>query len=540
MSAPPSIRKLLARYNEDKEDFHSGKLTEGDLMRAYIEPLLRALGWDPEPMSVGSSQTVGRFKFDYLISYGGALKLGVEALSPRFRLEHAHRLVARLRLAAWRAGISLLVLTNLEELACYRCEERPDHGDLASSARLLYLKSEELEQRWDELRKRLSRQALDSTADKDETSEEASDEESSDEEDDTPARHPASSPGDELLLSHAHISRIDMTVHRLYRRWRQREIHIQEASHSNSAWRRQDVQSRLIESVLLRIPLPAIYLAEEQGGELTVIDGQERLRTLFSFLENKLELRGLDLLPSYNEKTFHALESRLQRRIEDAVLTAFVVHFGMDPAIESELVLRLNPGWTAHEVRGVVYRGPGLELVRELARPDRRLQRMIRLRAARQSAIEEYALRMLAFICLEPEHYSGTMPGFLTEALVRLNHMSDHERKALNARITVSLQIIDEIFGSKAFRRYDPAERRFAPFFNVALMDIFPWGFVTMPRDFEFWLLRATKLKEAVRDLHGNKQFVESISSAVNSRSHVLTRFRMWKETLQHVANSDT
>jgi len=105
-------------------------------------------------------------------------------------------------------------------------------------------------------------------------------------------------------------------------------------------------QSRLIESVLMRIPLPIFYLSENPDGKQVVMDGRQRLTTFQRFFENKLplhlerdELRG---------KTFDELPPKLQNRFEDTMLTVHIVDAKVPDYVKLDIITRITG----------VYQGP--------------------------------------------------------------------------------------------------------------------------------------------------------------------------------------
>ena len=71
--------------------------------------------------------------------------------------------------------------------------------------------------------------------------------------------------------------------------------------------------SKLVESLLINVPIPVCYLAEEPDGSRSTIDGQQRLRSLYRFLYNQFALRGLEVLPELNGSRYHKLTERQQR-----------------------------------------------------------------------------------------------------------------------------------------------------------------------------------------------------------------------------------
>lgn len=75
--------------------------------------------------------------------------------------------------------------------------------------------------------------------------------------------------------------------------------------------------SKLIESILLGIPLPTIYLAEEANGKEVVIDGQQRLTAVKLFMENEFKLIGIQSFPELNKKLFKELPDDKMKTIEN-------------------------------------------------------------------------------------------------------------------------------------------------------------------------------------------------------------------------------
>lgn len=132
---------------------------------------------------------------------------------------------------------------------------------------------------------------------------------------------------------------------------------------------------------MARIPLPVFYLSEESEEELLVVDGQQRLTTLFAFIEGRFAeantvspirkrdegsgghpfiLDKLRLLKELDGKEFATLEAKLQRRFEETPLTCFVIQAGTHPDVKFELFERINEGSAplfAQEIRNALYRG---------------------------------------------------------------------------------------------------------------------------------------------------------------------------------------
>ena len=119
--------------------------------------------------------------------------------------------------------------------------------------------------------------------------------------------------------------------------------------------------SRLIESLLLEIPIPPIYFGQDMSGRLEMIDGQERLTTLIKFVSNDFPLRKLNRMASLNHKYFKDLSTPMQRKILDTPIRSITIDVATNSDLRYEVFERLNRGSMAlneQELRNCVYRGP--------------------------------------------------------------------------------------------------------------------------------------------------------------------------------------
>lgn len=332
----------------------------------------------------------------------------------------------------------------------------------------------------------------------------------------------------------------ERTIYELFRRWNDGKgsLDVQPDFQRGFVWNHAK-QVALVESVLLRIPLPVIYLSEESEQQTLVIDGQQRLTTLFNYMKDRFPLSDLGLLPELNGRRFSGLEPRLQRRFEDTAMTAFIIQPGSDPRIKFEVFQRLNQGaveLNAQEIRNCLYRGPGLLMVKELAAPDALFRAAAGpKRQFKRMRAEELVLRCLAFIDQGPEQYKGDLLTFLNTELSRLNTMPEHQRIALRERFERAIQITTAIFGENAFRRENPWTGGISPALNAALMEVIVVGFASMlPTDVDACLTRIDRPKLINRrdELMHDDAFTEAITLSTGDRNSVKTRFQRWMKGL--------
>ncbi|WP_299178933.1 DUF262 domain-containing protein [uncultured Neptuniibacter sp.] len=130
-------------------------------------------------------------------------------------------------------------------------------------------------------------------------------------------------------------------------------------------------QSALIESFLLNIPVPPVYLSEDEYGTYTVIDGKQRITAIYEFLSGRFKLKDLKEVPELNGFTFEQLPAQLKRALSIRPFMRVITLLKQsDPELKYEVFLRLNTGGEklkAQEIRNVAFAGPLNDLLFELS-----------------------------------------------------------------------------------------------------------------------------------------------------------------------------
>ncbi len=131
-----------------------------------------------------------------------------------------------------------------------------------------------------------------------------------------------------------------------------------------------ELSSRLIESLLLNIPIPVVYISqdvdvddetEENVSRFTIIDGQQRLTAIYRFMKNELELVGLETLEGVNGLLYRQLPPFLLRRLDERTVKCLRIDSTLDPQVKYDIFERLNTGSVkleAQELRNATARGP--------------------------------------------------------------------------------------------------------------------------------------------------------------------------------------
>lgn len=173
--------------------------------------------------------------------------------------------------------------------------------------------------------------------------------------------------------------------------------------------------SRLIESLILNVPIPVCYFAENEDGTWEVIDGLQRVQSIVRFLRNEFTLRGLSVLTEMNGRRYRELPARDQRRIDSRTLRFVVITDESHPDIKFDVFERLNTGAVKllpQELRNCIYRGPFNDRLHELAKDQRFTAAIGRQKDSRMRG-EELVLRFFALYANLPG-YKPPVTQFVT------------------------------------------------------------------------------------------------------------------------------
>ena len=159
--------------------------------------------------------------------------------------------------------------------------------------------------------------------------------------------------------------------------------------------------SRLIESLLLNIPVPPVYFAERPDAVFEIVDGHQRVQSIVRYLKNEFALTGIQILTEYKGARFHQLPLKEQRFLKARSLRTIVIGPESHPNMKFEVFERLNTGGVtlnAQELRNSLFRGPLNDLLRKLVRECKAFRRAIGTKSPRRRMVdEELILRWFAF-----------------------------------------------------------------------------------------------------------------------------------------------
>jgi Protein of unknown function DUF262/HNH endonuclease len=355
---------------------------------------------------------------------------------------------------------------------------------------------------------------------------------------------PVSNRGEERKIF---TSSSDPTIKDLHDRYKDGELSLQPDFQRQFVW--DTVRSsRLIESVLLGVPLPIIYLAEESDGNESVIDGQQRLTSFFDFLDGKLKLGGLRVRATLNAMKFSELSKEAQAIIKKTSLRAITIKRESDKDLKFEIFERLNSGSVAlndQELRNCIYRGPYIKLLKELSEDDDFRKLLNFSGPDKRMRDVEMTLRFAAFYHSTYLNYSPPMKSFMNRDMEKHQYLSPANQDALRQAFKKSCQMVFSLLGEHAFKRFyrgndDDANGRWEPKkINSSLYDVLMFGFTAYEKPQIYPKLDA--IREAFIDLIANNDtFISAIELSTSSKQAVETRFDIWRSVLKRAVGTTT
>jgi len=264
----------------------------------------------------------------------------------------------------------------------------------------------------------------------------------------------------------------------------------------NPDFQRKDVwkgkqRPELIESILMGIPIPIMYLFETADGRKQVVDGRQRITTILDFLNNKFPLRDLKILHDLNGSRFSDLDKKLQGIFEDYQLYVYVIQPPTPERVKYDIFDRVNRGGTRlnnQEMRNALYGGKATELLKELSESDAFLKATERGVSPTRMKDQYIILRTLAFVLwlngdlkvikeMEFIDYKSDIDDFLAKVMIAVNaHLADSVIEAARNKFLLAMERIHRILGNDAFR-FEPKESGTRRPINMLLFEVLTYLF---------------------------------------------------------------
>lgn len=293
--------------------------------------------------------------------------------------------------------------------------------------------------------------------------------------------------------------------------------------------------SRLIESLLLNVPIPVCYFAELDDGAFSVIDGQQRLTSIYRYLVNQFPLRGLRVRPELNKKRFFELESADQRLIKTRTVRCIVIQKESHPEIRFDVFERLNSAsvrLNPQELRNCTYRGALNSLIRDLC--ENKVFQEIRGASGldKRMGDAELILRFLSFY-FDISEYKGYFSTFLDSYLKKGARMSQSDIELHRKVFLETIDKVKSVFGNAAFRRLGE-DGRPENQINRAIFDVVMLTFARV--DLKTLVDKKARILQKFRELsQTDAAFIDAVIQATRDKKRINTRLDRWIMSLRDI-----
>lgn len=308
-------------------------------------------------------------------------------------------------------------------------------------------------------------------------------------------------------------------------------------------------QSRLIESILLRLPLPSFYFDGTEDNKWGVVDGLQRISAIRDFVvkskrneRDALKLTNLEFLKNLEGKKYTDLPRDLQRRIESFKITIYIIEQGTPPEVKYNIFKRINTGGLVlepQEIRHALHQGIPAKFIEDLANLEQ-------FKLATDNSIlsdrmldREFVNRFLAFYILPLAEYSSDLDSFMSKALANIPK-DETSRLVIKNNFIQAMELAYTIFGNDAFRKRFRAEDLARKPINKALFDCISVCFARLSTEQAQQLKeRKEVFKQEFIESMNNARFYTSISNSTNAKENVAVRLTHITNIIETVLNND-
>lgn len=328
----------------------------------------------------------------------------------------------------------------------------------------------------------------------------------------------------------------DWTIETINNQVRKKNIDLDPSFQRRAAW--DDIRkSRLIESVIVGMPIPNIVLADSKlkKGQFIVIDGKQRLLAINEFLDGKYRLQGLDIREDLNGCYFSTLPEDDRQNLENSTIRSTVIKNWVDENFLYAMFFRLNSGslpLSPQELRKAVVGGRLLDTIDEYIEKSHSFKSIFGDTPDRRMRDSELVLRFIAFD-QGLQQYGGNLKPFLDRIVKDYESAWDLKQPELQQslnRLDTALNCSSKIFGLDSFKKALPEggyERRM----NRAIFDALARSFSD-----EEVAKKAAEKKDTVvnllKDACNNSEFKAAIEKSTKTLGATRLRIDYWSRSL--------
>lgn len=299
-------------------------------------------------------------------------------------------------------------------------------------------------------------------------------------------------------------------------------------------------QSRLIESILIRFPLPAFFFDATDDNNWLVVDGLQRLSSIRNFAVNKtLKLTNLEFLSHLNGYKWDDLSEDLQRVIEESQVVIYKIMPGTPTDVKFNIFKRINTGGLIlepQEIRHALFQGKPAVFIAELGKNKEFIKATNGRIKTHRMLDRDFANRFLGFYLFGYNNYTPDLDTYMSRAMASIYDKKEDEINKIKEDFSEAMKLAHAIFGEEAFRKVYTDYKRLPPI-NKALFDAIAVQFGLLSSEDRAALKsKAKEFKKGLYDLlNEDEYFFTSVTSSTGDRNRVVHRHSMIEQLIKKV-----
>lgn len=342
------------------------------------------------------------------------------------------------------------------------------------------------------------------------------------------------------------VTKKDFSIFELHRKYKKGQLILEVDFQRNEVWKYKQ-KCELIESILMGLPLPIFYFKLQNNSKYVVVDGKQRLSTLFEFLENKFVLKSLKILKFLNGKRFEDLTEELgiyQSQLEDYQVYSHVILPPTPDKILFDIFDRVNRGGTKlnkQEIRNALYHGKGLDMITDITKSPE-FERATRIKHEKDSRMKGSYLvtRFLSFYLFfnhllwkngKAYEYTGDLDELLEITLTQLNNVPENNLEELKNLATEYLNMSYRILGRGAFRR----EMQQSKPINMNIFEVTLYFMSLILRDKK--KVSDEMVYAGLQNMINSEAFLRCIGNSRDNTVNVYGRFKMMEDLWEEIGD---
>lgn len=311
-------------------------------------------------------------------------------------------------------------------------------------------------------------------------------------------------------------------------------------------WNRNQ-QSKLIESIIMAVPIPPVFLAEEELSYYSVMDGKQRLTAIEDYLDDKYALNGLESWSELNGKKFSQLDSEVKGAITRRMISAIVILKESNLDIKFDVFERINTGGehlNFQEIRNCIYQGKLNDTLVDLSEniffrkclnlPES-YEELSKIKIYQQ--MEDVQLVLRFFLIHDYKKMTGNLKSSLNKYMENNKNITESELESNKRLFNETIEKVYEVYGNESFRKWEPQNNQWSSKISAPFYDAVMYGFSKIDRS----LIEGNKHKvlDGTKKLFDDSEFLDSIRKGTNSTEANTVRIEKFLKMLNYSVGLD-